>query len=123
MAYVDFGYGNGDNEISRDGELLATLGFTWEELSSDRNPALSTAFTAAKLKANRKWKNPHSGYTWGCVVNVACVLVKHGWKTIDDIPADHPLRERVIGNEQPEPTVYKPVGKPLPDSGAAGHGL
>lgn len=93
-AYVEFGYG-GDLSITTNGELLATLGFTEEQLNTDRVegnedvPAIFNKFVEAG------GDDSHSGYSWSCVRNVAAVLVRNGWKSVDEIPADSPLRERV----------------------------
>lgn len=87
-AYVDFGYGEMDEQITSDGELLAAIA-TMDELEADESE-LYTRLAAAG------GDHGHSGYSWGCVKNVASVLLKHGWKTIGDIPADHPLSERVV---------------------------
>lgn len=95
-AYVDFGYGDGNAEISRDGEFLATLGFTWEQLANSHDPMLHEKFIAEKLSDNPKYVMGHSGNSWSNVCNVACVLAKHNWKTIDDIPEENPLRGRVV---------------------------
>src|SRR5258706_11147390 len=95
-TYVRFGYGSMDKLISQDGELLATLGFTREQLENEFNPQLIQAFDDRKLKDDPKYINPHSGDSWANVCNVAYVLVKNGWKTIADIPEDHSARKRVV---------------------------
>lgn len=88
-AYVDFGYGKEfDEQISRDGELLASIA-TMNELEAD-GKALYARFAEAGGDPG------HSGYSWGCVRNVAAVLLKHGWKSISDIPLDDPLSKRVV---------------------------
>ncbi len=90
MAYVNFGYGDGGS-ITRDGELLATLGFTVDQLADDHNAEVDAAFVAAGGDMT-----PHSGYSWSCARSVAAVLVKHGWKTVDEIPLDHELRIQMV---------------------------
>lgn len=88
-AYVDFGYGKEfDEQISRDGELLAGIA-TFEEVQADES-GVEERFLAAG------GSDSHSGYSWGCVKSVAALLLKHGWKTVEDIPAGDPLSERVV---------------------------
>lgn len=89
-AYVDFGYGN-DEQITRDGELLATLGFPLEQVADSHDNAVMKAFEAAGGDMS-----PHSGYSWSCACSVAAVLQKHGWTTVDNVPEDSPLYERVV---------------------------
>lgn len=90
-AYVEFGYG-GDLSITTDGELLATLGFTEEELNTDHT---EKEVSILQTFIDAGGDDSHSGYSWSCVRNVAAVLVRNGWKSVDEIPADSPLRERV----------------------------
>lgn len=88
VKWVEFGYGSMDAEISRDGERLATL-LTPDDIGKDEPTDLMSRFIEAG------GNDDHSGYSWGCVKSVAAVLVKHGWKTVDEIPADSPLYERI----------------------------
>lgn len=104
--YVDFGYGSQDKLIARDGEWIVSQGFTLEQVGKN-DPAISQAYFA-KNKAQKKCASPHSGNSWECALNVAAVLLKHGWKTVADIPQDSPLYERVRP-QAPRQNVYKRV--------------
>lgn len=96
-AHVDFGYGRDSNMgITKDGELLATLGFSLDELNNDKMDGNDDVLAIFNKFVDAGGDDSHSGYSWSCVRSVAMVLVKHGWKTVDEIPADNPLHERVI---------------------------
>lgn len=96
-GYVDFGYGEAsDQKITVNGELLASLGFTIDEIEEDKDRKVTDAFYEAGGSKD------HSGYSWGCMTSVACVLVENGWKTVDEIPEDDPLFKR-IRTYTPEP--------------------
>lgn len=89
MKYVEFGYGEElDRQITKDGELLATM-LKPDDLGKDEPDGLWERFVAAV------GSDGHSGYSFGCAKSVACVLVKHGWKSVADIPQDSPLYERI----------------------------
>lgn len=86
--YVDFGYGKElDQRITTDGELLATL-ITPDDLGKDEPDDLWERFIEAG-------GTEHSYGSFECVKGVASVLIRHGWKSIDDIPQDAPLFERI----------------------------
>jgi hypothetical protein len=94
MQYVDFGY-SADELITTDGELLATLGFTPEELGNDRIAGNEDIMGMFNKFVEAGGSDTHSGYSWSCVRSVAAVLVKNGWSKVADIPEGNPLRERV----------------------------
>lgn len=113
-AYVDWGYGeNGDRKITTEGELLASLPLADEEIRTDKLADSEDALGVFNKFVEAGGDDGHSGFSWSCVREVAYRLREYGWKTIDEMPRDHMLADRVVFDDTP----------PVPEQGAAGHGL
>lgn len=94
--WIDFGYRvEGNKGITRDGEILAALGFTVQELEDERANGSEDSDAIWNKFVEAGGDDSHSVYSWGYVRNVAAVLVNHGWKTVDDIPEDSSLYKQV----------------------------
>lgn len=94
--WIDYGYGiEGNKKITRDGEILASLGFTVQELEDGRANGSEDSQAIWNKFVEAGGDDSHSNNSWLNVRNVAAVLVNHDWKTIDDIPEDSPLYKRV----------------------------
>lgn len=88
--YVYFGYGKGGSiAISRDAELLVSLGFSAQQINDDEQVVFETFVKAGG-------DDSHSGYSWSCVRNLAHVLLSANVKQVDDLPSDMPESERIL---------------------------
>jgi hypothetical protein len=88
--YVDSGYGkDGSIAISRDAELLVSLGFNASQIEKDF-AAMFESFVAAG------GDDSHSDYSWSCVRSLAMVLLNNNVKLVDELPTTIPQSDRVL---------------------------
>lgn len=101
-AYVKWGYGvGGDKAITRDGKLLASLDVSTEEIGTGKLDNSDDILALFNKFVEAGGDDSHSGFSWGCVLGVAYKLREYGWKTIDEMPRDHMLADRVVFDDAP----------------------